>query len=63
MEKKAVYKVERSFCEKLVALLNHGTIPVMSIFRADRETKMRIVIDYDPQNDKVEVSYFEEERH
>lgn len=42
--------------------MNHVTIPVIDIFRIDKETKMRIVIDYDPQNDKVEVSYFEEER-
>lgn len=60
MEKKAVYRVERGFCEKLVALLNHGTSPIMNIFHADKETKMRIVIDYDPQIDKVEISYFEE---
>lgn len=62
MKKKAVYRVKRSFCEKLVALLNHGTIPIMDIFHANKETKMRIVIDYDPQIDKVEVNYFEEEK-
>lgn len=62
MKKKAVYRVERSFCEKLVALLNHGTIPVMDIFHADKKTKIRIIVDYDPQIDKVEINYFEEEK-
>lgn len=63
MEKKGTYRVDREFCEKLVTLFNHSTAPVMDIFRADREIKMRVVIDYDPQSDKIEVNYFEEERH
>lgn len=60
MEKKGTYKVDRLFCEKLVALLNHGTNPLMDAFRADKNVKIRVVADYDPQSDKIEVNYFEE---
>lgn len=63
MKTKATYRIDRNFCEKLVALMNHGTIPIMDIFNANREIKMRIVIDYDPHFDKVEVSFLEEEKH
>ena len=61
MKKKAIYKVDRIFCEKLIALLNHGTNPIMDIFRADQNVKMQIVVDYDPQAEKVEVTYYEED--
>lgn len=61
MKKKAIYKVNRTFCEKLIALLNHGTNPIMEIFQADKSKKMRVVIDYDPREDKVEITYFAED--
>ena len=61
MKKKAIYKVDRIFCEKLIALLNHGTNPIMDIFRADQNVKMQIVVDYDPQAEKVEVTYYKED--
>lgn len=61
--KRTFYKVDRIFCEKLIALLNHGTNPIMDIFQADRNVKMRIVVDYDPQAEKIEVTYFEEDVH
>lgn len=61
VKKKGEYRVNRSFCEKLVALLNHGTNPLMDIFRADKHMKMRIVIDYNPQVEKIKVTYYEED--
>lgn len=61
VKKKGEYSVNRSFCEKLVALLNHGTNPLMDIFRVDKNMKMRIVIDYNPQVEKIKVTYYEED--
>ena len=61
MEKKGTYKVDRLFCEKLIALLNRGTNPLMDAFRADKNMKIRVVADYDPQAEKIEVTYFAEE--
>lgn len=61
--KKGTYKVDRLFCEKLISLLNHSTRPLMGIFQADKNIRMRIVVDYDPQADKIEVTYFEEDVH
>ncbi|MCI8717329.1 MAG: hypothetical protein HFH64_04085 [Lachnospiraceae bacterium] len=60
MKKKATYKVDRKFCEQLIALANHATNPIMDIFQADKSVKMQVVIDYDPQINKVNVTYFEE---
>ena len=42
------------------ALANHATNPIMDIFQADKSVKMQVVIDYDPQINKVNVTYFEE---
>lgn len=61
MKRKCAYRVDRGFCEKLMALLNHATIPVMDIFNPDKKLKMRIVVDYDPQKEKVEFTYYEED--
>lgn len=61
MKQTAVYGVDREFCEKLIALSNHSTNPMMDIFSTDKAKKMRIVIDYDPQAEKVEFTYFVEE--
>lgn len=60
MEKTATYKVDRNFCEKLIALLNHSTNPVMDIFQVGKK-KVRVIIDYDPQTDKIEITYYEED--
>lgn len=59
--KKGVYRVNRLFCEKLVALLNHSTSPLMDIFQADKNVRMQIVVDYDPRAEKIEITYFEED--
>ena len=59
-KEKSFYMVDRDFCEKLVALLNHSTNPLMDIFRADKKVKRRIVIDYDPQAPKIKFTYYEE---
>lgn len=60
MKKKTHYMVDREFCEKLVCFLNHSTYPMMDIFQGDIKA-MRIVIDYDPQADKIRFTFFEEE--
>ena len=61
MEKKGTYMVDRLFCEKLIALFNHSTNPLMDAFRADKNMKIRVVADYDPQAEKIEITYFAEE--
>ncbi len=60
MVRKTYYKVDRGFFEKLVALLNHSTNPVMDIFNPDKKVKRCVVINYDPQEIKVEFTYYEE---
>ncbi len=63
MKKVSVYKVERKFIEKLIALVNRSTNPVMDIFKADKNVKMRVVIDYNPQMSKVKIVYHMEDMH
>ena len=63
MKKVSVYKVERKFIEKLIALVNRSTNPVMDIFKADKNVKMRVVIDYNPQMSKVKIVYYMEDMH
>lgn len=61
MKERGIYRVNRDFCEKLVALMNHGTNPIMDIFQVGKRTKRRIVIDYDPQKEKIEITYYAED--
>lgn len=48
--------VNREFVEKLTLAMNHVTKP----FDLQFGKKMRVVIDYDPQNPQVKFSYFTE---
>ena len=61
MKEKGTYRVDRLFCEKLVALLNHSTSPLMDIFQVGKNVKMRVVMDYDPRVEKIKITYFEED--
>lgn len=48
--------INREFVEKLTLAMNHVTKP----FDLQFGKKMRVVIDYDPQNLQVKFSYFTE---
>lgn len=54
------YWMDRDFFEKIIAALNHGTSPMMNIFKPGQR-KMRITVDYDPHEEKVHFQYLTED--
>ena len=54
------YRIDRAFFEKVMAMLNHSTLPVMKIFEPGQR-KMRITLEYDPREEKVQIQYFTED--
>lgn len=57
------YFINRKFFEGLIAFASHSTRPMMDIFRADIENglKVRVVIDYSPQENQVKFEYHKED--
>lgn len=60
MEEKTWLCIKREFFEKVIAFMNHTTKPIEEPILVDKR-KVRIVIDYDPQEPMVRFSYLEED--
>jgi hypothetical protein len=56
MELYAEYRLNTEFFKRLVLVMNHSTKP----FDVNFEKKMRVTIDYDPQEIQVKFNYFVE---
>lgn len=55
----AEYAINRDFIEKLLLAMNHATRP----FDIHFGKKMRVVVDYDPQEPQIKFKYFAEVEH
>lgn len=62
-EPMAQWSVDRTAFEKAVVMMNHSTRPFMDFcFNPEEKKKVRVIMDYDPDEPHVKFNYYVEDK-